>query len=300
MKDLNGDEIERNYEIVTAPTAARSEADYSRDASRALRELLGSGECREAPYQTLLENYPILLPATDPIIDAGQNGFFPGVITQPPLSGLRAKIPDFAVISWDSGTLYIALIEIESPCKNWSTRNGDPTAELSHAIQQLRDWQIWFDDPANATRFRDDYLIPDYLWRRRRLEIRPILIYGRRSELEASNFQRKRSMLQRPNEVFMTWDRLVPNRGLPDPLVVRLTSHGYVAHLVPPTVTLGPFSARDHVVVQGKETAVLQSQLIPEERRRFMADRWPYWDNWAREHGAKGQTLSFEDVGDRE
>ncbi len=279
---------EKTYEITRAPVPPATWEDYSGQAMHELTALLDSGECEEKAYQQLLEVYPALIPGTHPAIDAGQNGFFPGVISQPKLTGLQSRIPDFAVISWDSGTLYVAFIELESPCKRWATDGGLPTATLTQAIQQLRDWQIWFDEPANVQRFRDEYQIPDHIWRDRDLKPLHILVYGRRTELEATRFQKRRQKLQRPGEILMTWDRLAPNPGLMNPLVVRLTPRGYVALTVPPTVTLGPFSAETHSIIAGKEEAVLRSELIPEPRRRFMAERWPYWDNWIRKRSRDG------------
>lgn len=172
-------------------------------------------------------------------------------------------------------------------------------ATLTQAIQQLRDWRIWFDQPANVQRFREEYQIPDEVWRHRDLTLQPVLVYGRRAYLEASRFQRKRAKLALPGDTFMTWDRIKPNCGLTAPLVVRLTPRGYIAHSVPPTVTLGPVSAEDHALIAGKEDAVLRSTLIPKPRRRFMAERWPYWDNWARTR-AKDRIISFRSMNDCE
>ena len=116
---------ERPFTLVTPPESAMSWERYKHLASGELRELLNSGECDERKYQELLENHPTLVPAGYPAVDAGQNGMFPpAVITQPLLSGLQSRIPDFAAITHDSGTVYATLVEIESPCKSWATAKG--------------------------------------------------------------------------------------------------------------------------------------------------------------------------------
>src|SRR5438034_11321198 len=97
--------VRKSYEIVKPPLPATSFEEYANKAVQELAHLLDSGECDEQPYQLLLEKYPVLIPGTHPVIDAGHNGYFPGVISQPRLTGLQSRIPDFAVISWNSGTL---------------------------------------------------------------------------------------------------------------------------------------------------------------------------------------------------
>lgn len=273
----------RTYELVQAPSPAMEWDQYRGIAESDLHTLLDSGECDEQSYQVLLERHPSLVPAAHPAIDAGHHGLFPGaVITKAPLTGLVAKIPDFAAISFDSGTTYVALVEIESPCKSWSTGKGKPREELVQAIQQLRDWRIWFDTPGNQARFLDEYRIPSHLHRPRAFRLKCVLVYGRRSDLESSGFQKTRTSWQGDDETFMSWDRLSPGSSYSRAMTVRLTGSGYVAVHVPPTVTLGPLDADDHAHIRGKEDAVMRSELMPIARREFMRDRWAYWDQWAK------------------
>lgn len=44
------------------------------------------------------------------------------------------------------------LIEIEAPSKRMFTKAGDPSADLTHAIQQVRDWHTWVHDNADYAR----------------------------------------------------------------------------------------------------------------------------------------------------
>jgi hypothetical protein len=254
-------------------------------------------------YQKLLERYPILIPGMgiDSILPVGHNGIFPqGVITQPILPGLAAKRPDFCVMSYDSATLYATFIEIESPCKRWATRSGQSTAQLTQALQQLRDWSIWFSDPLNSARFLQDYHIPSDINSGRDFAQHYVLIYGRRQELWAARFGKKRNRLQKPNEMIMTWDRIQPHSYPCDLFTLRIGPNGYHVVRVPPTLTLGPHSARDHALLLDRTQAIDDSIDIPEERRAFIKERWSYWDEWSkRSHKRREREfhiLSFGDV----
>jgi hypothetical protein len=135
--------LERTYSLVEPPEPAMSWEEYSALAAGELSALLESGCSDERDYQRLLENHPILVPGVYPSLSAGHNGIFPSaVISQPPLTGLNSKVPDFCVISMDSGTLYVTLIEIESPTKRIAKESGVQRSEFTQAVAQLRDWKI--------------------------------------------------------------------------------------------------------------------------------------------------------------
>jgi hypothetical protein len=44
------------------------------------------------------------------------------------------------------------LAEIESPAKPMFTKGGEPSAALTHAIQQVRDWHTWLHENADYAR----------------------------------------------------------------------------------------------------------------------------------------------------
>jgi hypothetical protein len=284
---------ERDYELKVAPAPAMSEKEYHSLARSELRALLEANEVDEAKYQALLERFPILVPGIDPLLPVGHNGLFPrGVITQPQLAGLGAKIPDFGIFSYTSSTLYITLVEIESPAKKWATRTGQSTRQLTQAIQQLRDWSIWFSDPINEQQFLRDYRVPTYLLDGRDFAQHYVLIYGRRSELETSRFGKPRNRLSQANETFMSWYRVAPQDYPSDIFTLRLYAEGYRAVTVPPMMTVGPHSAQAHAMVHGREDAVDRATEIPEVRRDFLKARWPYWDSYAaRQDAGLGFTL---------
>ena len=284
--------LEKSYVLEKAPHPPMPRNEYAALAISELNALLDSGEEDECRYQELLERHPCLVPCAYPTVDVGHNGIYPdAVITQPPLTGIGTKRPDFCSITFDSGTLYATFVEIESPCKEWSTSKGAPSAKLQQALQQLRDWQIWFKQSDNARRFLEEYAVPDDLWRHRDFAQHYVLLYGRRADLERSQFQRKRAALQHDNETIMSWDRIRPNPHYPELLTVRLTPLGFQAVTIPPTTSLGPHNAESHARLRNREQAVAQSSLIPVERRDFMIRRWPYWDDWARKRADFGMDI---------
>jgi len=254
--------------------------EYEAIASAELKALLENGECDERRYQQLLERHPSLVPSSWGTFRAGHHSTFPvALIAQPVLSGLGAKRPSFLWIARDSLTTYAVLIEIESPCKDWFTKAGRPTADLTAAINQLKEWQIWFATDGNAARFLDEYRLTQD--RDRALEQRYILVYGRRAEVEGTGNNAKRAALRKANEERMTWDRLSPDAELDEVMTVGIDKDGFFAKTVPPTITLSPMHAYERSLVRGKVEATASSMLIPEARRGFLIERWPYWDEWA-------------------
>lgn len=268
------------YEIVKAAEPAMAWAAYETIAAVELNALLTSGECDERRFQELLERHPSLVPSSWEVFRDGHHGTFPvALIAQPTLTGLSVKHPDFMWISRDSLTTYAVLIEIESPCKKWFTLTGHAHHELTRAIDQLKEWQLWFSSGSNRDRFLSEYRVPDA--HTRAFEQRYVLIYGRRAELEGDPNNLKRAALQKDGEVFMTWDRVAPNAELDDVMTVGIDGAGYFAKSVPPTISIRPMFAYERSLVRGKEEATAASPLLSDGRKQFLIDRWKYWDDWA-------------------
>ena len=82
----------------------------------------------------------------------------------------------------------------------------------------------------------------------------------------------------------MTWDRLEPNAELDEVMTVGIDKNGYFAKTIPPTLTLSPLHAYERSLVRQKAEATAATALIPEARRAFLIERWPYWDKWATEN----------------
>lgn len=255
--------------------------DYARIVERQLADLLDAGECRESSYQHLIEHHPSLLPWVYGTFGGGHHGLVHGaIISQPRLPGIDGKQPDFMMIARDSGSVYAVLVELESPCKPWFTKSGQPTAKLTQAMSQLRAWKAWFDQPGKTESFIDEYRVP-HDWHARRVEIRCLLVYGRRSELNAHGYGRLRSHHQAADERFMSYDHLRPTPQLRDAVTVRVSGSGYHALSLPPTLQMGPFQASDLVHINSKDAAVLANPLMTRERAEFLKSRFAYWDAWA-------------------
>src|SRR3954464_479610 len=131
------------------------------------RRLLAS-DPDESTMQGFLEKHPPLVLGAFPGM-VGHGPFPPALIRQPPLRGLGIRLPDFMWITRYTGAVIPVLIEIEAPGKSWISgeKPPRPSADLSHALAQLREWREWFDSPANRQVFLDCYRIPE-AWRSRR------------------------------------------------------------------------------------------------------------------------------------
>lgn len=276
---------QRTYEIVKAPSKAWSWGRYKNVLSKKWRNLLNNQhEYQEKDFQEFFELHPCMLPWLYGEIGRGAHGMFPNaLITQPVLPGLSSKIPDFMWIASDSGSVFVVMIEIENPNKPWATQSGQPSSDLTQAINQLKDWQSWFSDPINEERFKKDYRIPSFLLESHSFEKVYLLIHGRRSDSTLTNsFNKKRALLQNHNEIFMTYDRLKPNRELDDCLTVKISGDGYDALHIQPTLQLGPMNADDRSYIRNKNEAVNRNIYLSDARKKFLNSRWQYWDSWAR------------------
>ena len=58
---------------------------------------------------------------------------------------------------------------------------------------------------------------------------------------------------------------------------MRHVSGRFEAIAIPPTFRLGPRIVRNLRFVHGVEAAISANELISEERRGFLLQRWPYW-----------------------
>lgn len=237
---------------------------------------------KEKDFQVFLERNPSFLPL--PFLE-GAHGLFPtAIISQPVLPGLQSKIPDFALLSRDSASFYANFIEIEDPNKPWATKSGQQSAQLTQAINQIKDWKIWFQDGNNKQKFINEYKIPQNLIDGRSFEQRYILIFGRNNDPTLTDtFKKKRNSLQNSDEVFMTYDRLLPNREFQNYMTVKINSNGYQAIYIPPTLRISPLNAQDWYIIVNKDNAVNSNTLLSKSRKQFLNSRWNYWDNWGKQ-----------------
>src|SRR4051812_43221948 len=84
--------------------------------------LLNKPDVTESDVQVFLEQHLCLLPFNElPLNHGNGRALSNAVITQPVLSGLKSKRPDFLYFTGNSGEVKAVFIEIESPTKRWFT-----------------------------------------------------------------------------------------------------------------------------------------------------------------------------------
>jgi hypothetical protein len=232
----------------------------------------------ELRVQAFLDTHPCLVPGA---FGPGPSGHYPfpgGLISQPVLPGLRRPRPDFMWIALDSSTIRPMLIELESPSKRWFGTKGRTTQKFNEARDQLSEWKAWFSSPSNTLQFLEFYRLESFI-RHRELKPTYILVIGRRSEATAHN--RLRASLAAQDELIMTYDRLSPDANTSELMCCTVTGQRYVAHTMPPTLTLGPGLAEYRMLVEQKEKATMASPYLSQQRKDFLSTRFAYWDKWA-------------------
>ncbi|WP_265595945.1 Shedu anti-phage system protein SduA domain-containing protein [Verrucomicrobium sp. BvORR106] len=246
-------------------------------------QLLDREGSSEQDFQSFFEDHPCFMPEAYGTFGRGGHGPYPGaIVSQPILPGITTRFPDFLYIARDSATVFAVMIEIEHPRKLWATKSGRSTAEFTQATDQILEWKAWFSNPLNVALFRETYRIPEDWTRLRTFEQRYMLVYGRGAEESLNGeFNRKRSHLQRPDEIYMTFDRLRPNYNLHHCVCARIDASGYRAISVPPTIELGPNQEYGFQAIRDKVTAVKKNKYISDTRKEFLCSRIPYWDNWS-------------------
>lgn len=268
------------YTIEESPSPAMAWENYEL-LVRDIYESLLSSDPGEPEVQSFFETHPSMVPGAFGIAGnpSGHAPFPEALVSQPVLPSYNHRKPDFMWLSSHSLEFSPVLIEIESPRKRWFTGSGQ-SADLTHAINQLREWQSWFNNLTNRTSFYEYYKIPYDL---RGLEFRPryLLIYGRRSEASNPSFSAIRSQMQRDDEVFMTYDRIGPDYKCESVICTKVDNNGYRAISIPPTLKLRPFSATGWKIIRNKPQAAMNTDLISTERKEFIARRFDYWDEWA-------------------
>lgn len=283
--------MEPTYRMAEDSPPALTWEDYATRVQQEWQRLLDRTlPVAEADVQAFLERHPAMVPGAFSTGGVGNSGHYPflsALITQPPLRGIGANIPDFMWIAIDSGSICPVLIEIERPDKRWFTGAGNPTADFTQAQTQLACWKAWMDDPANQNVFREFYGLPDRLWRTRAFKAQYILVYGRRVELEKDeDLNRRRQYLQRNGETYMTFDRLAPSRDCAELACIRISqARRYEAVSWSPVAHFGPSLADERAEYVDLEGAIRRCDWISAERRDFLLSRLPYWNPWAREPG---------------
>lgn len=290
---------EKTYEMVADPPAAMPWEEYERRATFEWRRLLGATP-DESTIQKFLESHPALVPGAYHAVGRLTDGHGPfrcAVVTQPPLHGLETRTPDFVWISRDSSFLNPLFIELEAPHKRWLTDDGKQHHQLTYAIDQMREWRDWFNNPTHRQLFLDYYEVPS-LFREREWHPIYVLVYGRRAE-DPARVGKLRAHLRTYDQYVIPYEHIKADRDSRFFLCVRNTAHRYEPVTVPANIELEPDLARDWVIVHGKAEAAAANPWISDERKAFLAERFDYWDSWATER-ARERDWGVITAGDRE
>ena len=290
---------DKTYIIEKATTPAMHWEQYNELVASEWDKLLSKNQAIEQKFQEFFEHHPCMLPRVYDIIGQGAHCPWPSaLISQPVLPTFTRKIPDFMWIASDSTSIYAVLIEIETPSKPWATDNGQQHHLLTQAINQIKEWKVYFSDPLNSAQFRKYYEIPDNLFKTRTFLQKYVLVYGRRDNATKNNeFAKKRAFLANGDEHFMTYDRLYPNKILSNYICVKLDKEGYKAISIPPTLQLNPFQAEDWSNIRDKSKAVQKCKYVNDDRKQFLIRRWKYWDDWSK---TEKKSISIFSSDDRE
>jgi hypothetical protein len=257
-------------------------SDYEEALKRTYQNLLSS-QPTESDMQTFFERNPTLVPGAFP--DRVGHGAFPNaLISQPELSGIGDRRPDFMWIARNSAMVQPVLIEIESPGKRWMAgkgKNARQSAHFTQALNQLRQWEEWLAKSANHDVLMERYGVPASWRRHRAFQPRFLLIYGR-SEENPKEIAKLRAYYSLKSLQVITYDNLRrPDHWCKDYLTVRSQGDGtYLAMHMPPTARWTASSPESWTAVTGRQQAVLASDL-PEDRKTYLIEQIRAWDAWA-------------------
>ena len=264
--------------------------EYFEACNRDYRALLEANP-PEADMQSFFEEHPCVVPGhSTPTGVTGHPPLHYSLVTQPRLPVLPSRTPDFMWIASHSGAWFPTLIEIESPQKRIYQQAGVPRREFTEARNQLNQWRGWFSQPENVP------VLKEFLGVRPPLSGRPmhlhmLLIYGRRAETEGTPqmAMERDGLLPGSDEDLMSFDRLSADTSMADAITVKATGGGkYEAVWIPPVFGLGPGPLAERLLyVEGIPEAIDKNPDIASERKTFLKDRIPYWEEWAR-NGSRG------------
>jgi hypothetical protein len=239
----------------------------------------------EKDMQAFFDEHAPLMPFGFP--DYTGHGPHPrALVSQPELVGLGSRQPDFLWLTRDSAELRPVLIEIEKPTKRWATTGKNPqqTAELTQALNQLRQWREWMNRPENVLTFRERFAVPSN-WRGRRFRPMYVLIYGRKGE-NPDEIARLRAEHQHEDQRLITYDHIRPEPRQTGYISVRNDGIGTFRALhMPATASLIPDDPDEWLTIRDRAAMVARNEWISDERGRYLVeDRLPRWEDWARNY----------------
>lgn len=146
--------------------------DAYEDVVEGFRNLIESAN-REAPLQDFLRDHPALL-----TLEAAQ--------IYPQFQLGNNYVTDFVLAM---GNEEYILVEIEAATRPLYTRDGNPSADLTHAIQQVEDWRTWITTASEYIRQQLPGIVEPECW----------VVIGRRPDEDRSRarWARKQRTLSR-------------------------------------------------------------------------------------------------------
>ncbi len=285
--------LEIKYKLSTNKIPPMEWDDYERIATEELKRLLEDKGDKEEEFQKFFENNSAFVPGGFDLDDgSGHMPHLAALISKPPLQGHFRRIPDFLWLSFYSGVVHPILIEIEAPNKKCFNADGSSSQEFNHALDQIKEWQVWLKEPAHEQIFKKHFELDSY-WYFHSCDFIPkfLLIYGRRHEFAQSEKLKKlREQFSSANCKVRSYDGLKPSYKCKDCFTVRLTEQGYEAVGIMPTFKIYPSCAKDYSRIKNKEVVIQDNPILSKERKYFLIERFKYWDNWiaTTEYGARG------------
>lgn len=258
--------------------------EYVSNSKIEYEQLLEKNSFNEAVFQNFFERHSAYVPGGFDVDDSSGHGpYVVSLISKPSLSGYFKRIPDFMWMASYSGVFHPIFIEIEAPNKKVFNKDNSATKDFNQAMDQLRHWKIWIDDPSNKGIFMKKFRLANTHLASNRFLPKLLLIYGRRDEFE-SNEKRKKLREQFMNGVgqIRSYDGLIPSHKCKDCFTVKVTEEGYEAIEVMPTIEIRPSLAEYYELITGKDRAIKTNRYMSKERKKFLIERFQYWDKWIR------------------
>jgi hypothetical protein len=266
------------YEFTKNPPKPIEDNDYVKKANEEFKYLLDNYPEDETKFQNFFELNPSFMPgARDEFSIMGQSGHEPYVnclISQPKISGIINRIPDFMWLANDSAYFTPVIIEIEAPSKKYFRKDGSPTSHFSQARNQLEEWQTILKRPENILSFYRDFSIPQDLID---LTFKPrfVLIYGRREEFEHDKIlKQKRGALMNNDQVLMSYDRIKP-KFLNNYITCFVKNGKFIAKNLSPIFKIGSY-ADEMYNIENLVGALDNTAHLTEERKIFLKEKIPY------------------------
>jgi hypothetical protein len=193
--------------------------------------LLGTSPNDEQAFQTFFEQRPFALPL--PFL-LGHHVQFESVITKLPID--TSLVCDFCYITRHSARTQIVLIELEAPGKKIFTSDHKylkETSELSSAKAQIATWKDFLSGNKDSLIQRLIPLLkPKPMILSGPIDIRYVLIYGRRTEFDTDDRRTRRyRSFTEGDTYFLTYDSVLTNlreiKNLFNLNVLRLAAQRY-------------------------------------------------------------------------